>query len=283
MTPKNNPLVSIVMPVYNAEDTVIQSLLSVQDQTMGDWELLLVDDGSTDGTAKICNHFSKTDFRITYSSPSGTRGPGPARQRGVGVATGKFVAFLDADDIWLPEKLDQGLAFMRISGSSWVHTAYRAILQSGKVGRKIGSRIYRPTGSLLGENTIALSTTLVDRALLPTEIDFYSHAATDRQLWLHLLRNGHKPAYNDAATTLYRLSSQSVSSDKLKMAAVRLGNLKFEAPNHLKRLGIFLSYAVGASAKNLMRRMPSRGCERENLLLEMLEQRASVVKAKLQR
>lgn len=281
MTIKNNPLVSVVMPAYNAEATLIQSLLSVQDQTMRDWEFFLVDDGSTDRTRCIAEHFSKSDSRVNYVPPSGPRGAGNARQRGVGLATSEFIAFLDADDIWLPEKLEQTLDFMRISGSDWAHTAYRAILKSGKIGRKVSARSSNHPDSLLGENPIAVSSSVVRRSIIPTQTVFYTPIGQDRQLWLPLVRAGHQPEYLDSATTFYRLSLTSLSSNKFMAASVRFKNLKFESPNQFQRIWYFVSYALSAGKKNLLRQIPCRDCEREKDFLEMLEEKARVIKAEL--
>lgn len=281
MTQRNKPAVSVVIPAYDAESALIQCLLSVQRQTVTSWEAFVVDDGSTDGTLSIAKYFSKRDSRVKYVPPSGPRGAGNARQRGVGLATSEFIAFLDADDVWLPEKLEQTLDFMRISGSAWAYTAYRAILKSGKIGRKVSARSSNHPDSLLGENPIAVSSSVVKRSIIPTQTVFYTPIGQDRQLWLPLVRAGHQPEYLDSATTFYRLSLTSLSSNKFMAASVRFKNLKFESPNQLQRIWYFVSYVLSAGKKNLLRQIPCRGCERERAFLEMLEEEARVIKADL--
>lgn len=282
MSAENKVAVSVVMPAYDAEATLIQSLLSVQHQTMSDWELLVVDDGSTDRTQQIADHFSKSDSRIKYVAPAGARSPGHARQRGVALAKGEFVAFLDADDIWLPKKLEETISDMRGSGSVWTHTQYRAILKSGNIGKKVNLRATQLVNSVLAYNPIALSTVVVRRLTVPDHIEFYSRVDEDRQLWMQLMRLGHRPAYLDSATTLYRLSAKSLSSKKLTMAATRFRNLKFETQTEMGRILSFLVYSFRAGQKNLLRRIPCRRCEAEKSFLKTLEQKTTVIQAKLE-
>src|SRR5215204_696893 len=108
-------LVSVIMPAYNAGRYIAESVRSVQAQTFGGWELVVVDDGSADDTGEVVRRFAAADARVRYvRRPNG--GQAAARNTGLAEARAPFVAFLDADDLWLPEKLEAQLAVMGETG-----------------------------------------------------------------------------------------------------------------------------------------------------------------------
>ena len=103
-------LVSIIMPAFNSARYICESIDSVLAQTYAEWELWVVDDGSTDNTAEVVKKFK--DRRIHYVKQATNKGVAAARNLGIEKSRGRFLAFLDSDDIWLPEKLEKQLAFM---------------------------------------------------------------------------------------------------------------------------------------------------------------------------
>ena len=108
-----NKLVSIITPCYNAASVLSETIGSVRAQTYGEWEMLVVDDCSTDGSDKIAQEYARRDPRIRYlktERPSGS--PTVPRNLGLEAARGEYVAFLDADDLWLPEKLEEQVRFL---------------------------------------------------------------------------------------------------------------------------------------------------------------------------
>lgn len=112
-------LVSVIMPSYNSEHFIAESIKSVQSQTYGDWELLIVDDCSKDGTVAVAEAAAKDDPRIHVFSNELNSGAACSRNRALREAKGDWVAFLDSDDLWDPDKLERQLAFMRKSGCSF--------------------------------------------------------------------------------------------------------------------------------------------------------------------
>lgn len=100
-----NPLVSIIMPAFNAAAHIRDSIMSVLEQTYRNWELIVIDDGSTDDTARIVREYQKLDNRISYTYQQNKR-LGAARNAGLRQSNGKYIAFLDSDDLWLSEKLE---------------------------------------------------------------------------------------------------------------------------------------------------------------------------------
>ncbi|MFO8147568.1 MAG: glycosyltransferase family 2 protein, partial [Gillisia sp.] len=109
----NEPLVSVIMAAFNAADYISEAIASVQNQTYKNWELFVIDDFSTDGTCSIVENIIKLEPRIQLLKNSKNEGTGAARNKGITAAKGDFIAFLDADDLWLPEKLEVQIKFMK--------------------------------------------------------------------------------------------------------------------------------------------------------------------------
>ena len=123
---ENNPLVSIITPLYNAESFIGETIQSVLDQTHSNWEQIIIDDASTDRSLEIANSFASRDQRIRVESLEENKGAAFCRNRATDLAKGSFIAFLDSDDLWHPEKLKKQLAFMiknncHVSYSSYLH------------------------------------------------------------------------------------------------------------------------------------------------------------------
>ena len=123
------PLVSIIMPAYNAELHIAESIESVISQTYSNWELLITDDRSTDNTQQIINEYAIKDQRIRQFINEQNGGAGVARNNSIKQANGRFIAFLDADDLWLPEKLTKQISFMLTNNYAFTFTAYQKLEQ----------------------------------------------------------------------------------------------------------------------------------------------------------
>lgn len=213
------PAVSVLMPVYNAEATLARSVGSVCAQSRGDWELLLIDDGSRDGSAALAARLAEGDPRIRSLVPGGNRGAAAARNAGLAEARGRHIAFLDADDRWHPEKLARQLAFMADSGAALSHTAYlRVDAQDRLIARQRAWPVldYR---AMLGPNRMGCLTVIYDRARLGCQPMPELPLQHDYALWLRLLRLGGPARGLDEALAWCRIAPGSLSSDKA--AAVR--------------------------------------------------------------
>src|ERR1700735_2324703 len=121
------PLVSIVTPVYKAGPWLKETLASVRAQTLTDWEQILVDDGSSDNSVAIAEAAAKQDARFTLIRTPQNMGPSSARNLAIEAARGRFIAFLDADDLWLPEKLARSVAWITSRRYSFIYHDYRHI------------------------------------------------------------------------------------------------------------------------------------------------------------
>mgnify|MGYP001467841275 FL=1 len=135
-----NELVSIIMPSYNTANYIEASIESVQHQTYENWELIVVDDCSTDNTDEIVKPLL-SDARIRYLKNEKNSGAAISRNRALREAKGKWIAFLDSDDLWLPEKLEKQVAFMEQNGYHFSYTNYEEIDMAGE---KTGVRVTGP-------------------------------------------------------------------------------------------------------------------------------------------
>lgn len=211
-------LVSIIVPTYNACEYIQQTISSVLFQTYHNWELLIIDDCSSDNTISIVKEFAESDPRIRYfSTNQNTGSPSQPRNIGIEQAKGDYIAFLDSDDIWLPNKLEEQLAFMQEYGYDFVYSNYEKMSWDGKREQRIvkvkGSASYK---DILKTNEIPCLTVLLRRELL-NDVRFKSVPDEDCVCWLDILKKGYK-AYNTGKVhAVYREAKQSRSSNKFKM------------------------------------------------------------------
>ena len=124
--------VSIITPTFNSERFIAETILSVQAQTYQDWEMIIVDDCSTDKTAEIVASFQEKDSRIKYFYNSTNKGSALSRNLALQKAKGKWIAFLDSDDLWLPEKLEKQIEFMTKNNFHFSYTNYCEIDENSK-------------------------------------------------------------------------------------------------------------------------------------------------------
>ena len=122
---EKTPFLSVIMPMYNAERYVRKAIESVQKQTFGDFELIIIDDKSTDGSKAICEEFQQNDPRIKVITVEKNGGAGNARNIGIQLAKGKYITFIDSDDIWEPQKLNLQYKMLRKKNIGFVYSKYK--------------------------------------------------------------------------------------------------------------------------------------------------------------
>ena len=214
----NENLISIVMPSFNVGGMIIESINSVLNQTYNKWELLIIDDFSSDNTLSFVEEFAKQDFRIRYfSTNQNTGSPSQPRNIGIEQAKGDYIAFLDSDDIWLPNKLEEQLAFMQKHGYDFVYSNYEKMSWDGKRDNRIVKvkdlSSYR---DILKTNEIPCLTVLLKKELLK-DVRFKSIPKEDYACWLDILKKGYT-AYNTGKVhAVYREAKKSRSGNKFKM------------------------------------------------------------------
>ena len=217
--PPRLPRVSVVIPVFNAAETLEATLASVQAQSLPDWEALLVDDGSTDDSPAILARLAAADPRLRCLSTEGQMGAGPARNAGIAAASGRFIAFLDADDQWHPRKLELQLAAMAAAGAVLSCTAWlRRDLARG-TDTVIGVPARASRADLLKTNTMACSSAIYDRAHFGPRAMPALRRRQDFAFWLDLLRDTPFVLGVPLVLMTYRQHAASLSAPKGRAAA----------------------------------------------------------------
>lgn len=244
-----NPLVSVVVPVFNAEKFLKETINSVKSQTYDNWELILVNDCSTDKSADIIKLAAKTDNRIKLVNLEKNGGAAKARNLGIMEAKGKYLAYIDSDDLWLPEKLEKQIEFMQKTDSTFCYTGYEFADENAKSTGKIVSVPEKITyKQALRNTTIFTSTVMFNLEKLDKEsILMPDVKSEDTATWWKILKKiNHADGLNENLS-IYRRSKNTLSSDK-KEAIKRIWNLyrKQENLNLVKSSVNFAGYAINA-------------------------------------
>lgn len=245
-------LVSIIMPSYNSEHTIDKSIESVMNQTYTNWELIIVDDCSKDNTLSVLGKY-KNDERIIISSNECNSRAAATRNNALDLASGRYVAFLDSDDLWLPEKLEKQMNFMKENSVGFVFSSYRCINENGKdIDRIIKVPPVISAMKLLGNTIIGCSTVLVDRKVVGNFRFITNNRREDTFTWYHILKRGYNAYGIQEILAEYRISSSSSSSNKFEMAMEYWRGLKEVAKiDFLKRSYCFVSYTFNAFKKRM--------------------------------
>lgn len=255
VSPENQPLVSIIMPAYNAERYIEEAVRSAMAQTVTDWELLIIDDCSGDSTCSVAERLAREDKRIALFHNEENLGAAGTRNRGLELCRGKYVALLDSDDVWHPDKLEKQLERLRQTGADLSYSSYAVIGEDGKKAK--GDYIVPENASfkkMLKENVIGCSTVLLDARIAKQYRFDTSFFHEDYVLWLRLLRDGYTAAGCGEVLVDWRYIESSRSFDKQKSARNRWKiyreYLKLPLP---KSLWAFSNYAATSLRKYLRR------------------------------
>lgn len=239
------PSVSIITPLYNCFEYLEKTLQSVLDQTFQDWELIMVDDCSTDGSFEIAKAFAKQDERINILQLRENSGAAVARNKGTEAAKGRYIAFLDSDDVWLPHKLETQIAFMQANDYPFTFAAYDKVNEAGKVFGHVGVPDKVTYSDLLKSCSIGCLTAMYDTEFFGKVYMPLIRKRQDLGLWLRLLKKT-KYAYGLNETLgLYKVRSDSISANK-KSAALFTWRLyrDIEKLSLLKASYYFSHYAI---------------------------------------
>lgn len=212
--------ISIVVPVYNAGNYIEQTVEMVRKQTFTDWELILVEDCSKDNSAEVMRTLESElqDARIRVIYKEKNEGAAKARNTGVDAATGQYLAFLDADDIWMEDKLEKELTFMQEKQAAFVFTAYEFgdenAVGTGKIVKVPETLDYKKA---LSRTIIFTSTTLFDLSVLGKDlVKMPCVPSEDSATWWKILKEGYMAYGYPEVTTIYRRPPKSLSSNKGK-------------------------------------------------------------------
>lgn len=216
-------MVSVITPSYNAERFIGQTAKCVLTQSFKNLELIVSDDASTDGTVEILNGLAESEPRLRVVANERNRGAAITRNRALALARGQYVAFLDADDIWLPCKLERQLSFMRERGVAFCFTAYEICNEGGEPSGQVVDMAcpdeIRYTDMLAKRATLGCSTVMIDQSRAgPLQMPMI-RTGQDYALWLKLLKAGWTAYRLPEVLTRYRIVAGSISRNKFRKAA----------------------------------------------------------------
>ena len=250
-----NDLVSIITPCYNSISFIAQAIESVLSQTYHHWEMIVVDDCSTDGSLDIINNYAKSDSRIKIyktEQPSGS----PVLPRNIAIknAIGKYIAFLDSDDIWLPTKLEEQIQIFKTNPDTVVvFSYYEKISEEGKRSNRIVKSPKSVTyNKLLCGNVIGCLTGIYDTSIVG-KVYMKNIGHEDYAMWLNILKHQGIALNTNNVQALYRVRESSVSSNKFTAFRWTWNiYMNIEQLGYFKSFYCFMLYAIKAVMKNLI-------------------------------
>jgi teichuronic acid biosynthesis glycosyltransferase TuaG len=210
-------LVSVIMPAYNSERCIAGAIASVREQTYANWEVVVIDDGSQDTTVAILVELQQQDNRIRILRLETNQGVANARNVGIQAARGQYLAFLDSDDRWLPEKLRVQTEFMQRTGAAFTFSRYRRVERGGIPGKEVAVPDRVDYRELLKKNVIGCLTVMIDRNQVAT-VKMASMEHEDYIAWLQILKTIECAMGIQEDLARYSVSSTSVSGNKGRSA-----------------------------------------------------------------
>lgn len=245
-------LVSIVVPVYNAERFLDDTIATVLNQTYTNWELIMVDDCSTDDSVNIISKYTKTDKKIRLYKNKVNSHAALTRNKGIDEAKGRYIAFLDADDLWVPTKLEKQVSFMQEKDCAFSFTGYEFANEKGiPTGKKVKVPETLNYKQALRNTIIWTSTVMFDMSkLTKNETHMPNVKSEDTACWWKVLKHVDRAHGMQDILSLYRRSGGTLSANKLK-AVKRVWNLYRNVENHNV---IYSTYCFSGYAYNTVKK-----------------------------
>lgn len=247
--------VSIILPVYNSEKYIEETIKSVLNQTYTNWELIIVDDCSKDNSLKIVEQLKTEQFRIIKNKENS--GVALSRNKAIEKAQGKYIAFIDSDDLWEKEKLEKQLKFMEERNIVFSFSSYKRIKENGNIITKVNVPNKIDYKELLKNTIILTSTVIIDTEKISKDLIKMPKLklSEDTAMFLNILRNGYTAYGLEEYLIKYRVRKKSLSSNKLKsMHSLWKVYKNQEKLNFFERVKNILGYIKNATKK----RIPSR-------------------------
>ena len=243
--------VSIIVPMYNAEKFIGKAIETVLSQTYENWEMLIMNDVSTDNSLAVVNEFAKKDDRIKVVNTEKNMGVIKGRNHLIDLARGKYIAFLDADDYWHSEKLEKQIQFMKEKNASISCTEYTRVRENGEKINEVVIKSEISYTDMLKNNYLGCLTVMYDVEKVGKRYFKELEKNEDYVLWLEIVKDV-KIIYGlKENLAYYRVLDNSRSSNKVKTAKVRWEIYrKVEKLSLLKSIYYFLHYAVRAVLKS---------------------------------
>lgn len=212
-------LVSIITPAYNAAAYIAETIESVLNQTYQNWEMLIVNDCSKDNTAEIVQSYAAKDKRIKLINLKQNGGAAAARNTAIKNAKGRYIAFLDSDDLWKKEKLQKQIQFMQQNEYAFTYISYEHFKETKEnIQNQVQIQKSLNYQQALKGNQIGCLTVMVDKKQIPN-IHFTTQKHEDYILWLNILKQGITAYGIQESLALYRTgNSKSISGNKMQSA-----------------------------------------------------------------
>ena len=248
------PLVSVVMPAYNAARTIQESIDSVIAQSYEHWELIIIDDHSTDNTMQIAKQATNENTRIRYFANAKNKGVALSRNKGIQEAKGEYVAFLDSDDLWHPDKLKNQIAFMKQNNATISYTATAYINNGIRSDFVLRAEKQLTRKNLLKRNIMSCSSVMVSREMMLKHLfpERKEKIHEDLVSWLNIL-NKVGIAYGlDEPLLTYRMSRNTKSSGRLTSAIMTLNAYRCVGYNFIVSCLMTLRYAKHSLSKRYL-------------------------------
>jgi teichuronic acid biosynthesis glycosyltransferase TuaG len=249
-TTNKSPLVSIITATYNAENYIQETYQSIYDQCYSNWEWVVTDDYSNDQTLNLLFEIAAKDSRVLVAQNSFNAGSAVTRNNSIDRCSGDLLAFLDADDTWIPHKLSAQVNFMR-DQIEFSFTAYEIIQENGE---PLGQTVDRSLNGSFGyeemlrkKATLGCSTVMIRRSLIDSIRMPDIRRGQDYAFWLMILRQGNRAHVLNSVLTQYRITPNSVSRNKLKKSIAQWKIYRnLEGIEFLKSVQLFCHYAWNA-------------------------------------
>lgn len=247
-------LVSVIIPVYNGEKTIEKAIASVQSQSYTALQIIVIDDCSQDGTYKIVEALAKEDERIILIKNKVNLGVATSRNNGCKLVTGKYIAFLDSDDLWYPQKIELQLEYLNKTKAHLCYTSYEMVEKNSQdsIRYKVANKVdYK---SLLKENIICCSSVLLERRLMEQNPFVSQYFHEDFILWLTILKQGYQAVGISQCLVIYQKGGRS--ADKVNAMKNRWRIYRsYEQLSTLKSIYYFMWYAINGIKKYYLTKM----------------------------
>lgn len=243
-------LISIIMPAYNCEKYIIEAINSVIDQSYQNWELLVLDDGSKDNTLKIINEFGNKDSRIRPLPNEKNIGVSATRNRGIELARGEWIAFLDSDDMWEVSKLEKQLKVAKENSAEFLFTGSSYINEEGEpfkgifeVPEKVSYK------KLRNQNVISCSSVFIKKKFFDNIKMEKDDMHEDYAVWLRVLRTGVTAYGVNEPLLIYRISRNSKSGNKMETVKMTYKVFRFIGINPIGSVYFMINHVLRSVVK----------------------------------
>ena len=246
-------LVSIITPSYNSERFINECVRSVLDQTYTNWELIIVDDASDDNSRKLISNIAERDNRIKFVFLTKNIGAAGARNIALEMSEGRYVAFLDSDDVWKTEKLTTQIDFMQSHDISFSFSSYQPMSENGmEFFREIKAPLKIDYNSFLKNTIIGCLTVVLDKYKIGDVKMPNLRTSQDMALWLSIMKGGVAAYGIEQSLAYYRIVENSNTSNKFKViqGVWRIYRIE-EGLGYVRSIWYFLNYAFNAIKKRI--------------------------------